>query len=184
MLQNLSHIWQKLVEMLHQPAGWFIGLGLFIADAVTGGRLIIYLVVIATTIDLICGIAVSIKRKNFAKSELMRLTVEKLVVYGAALLVFLCVDKAIENETSFDFALTSGLVGVVITMTEAWSFLASMLILFPKNPFLRLFQKALIGEIARKLQCDEEAVEAILKDARKKKQGRNAKGQFVSSKKK
>lgn len=184
MVQNLSHIWQKLGEMLHQPAGWFIGLGLFIAEAVSGGSLIIYLVVIATLIDLICGIAVAIKQKNFAKSELMRLTVEKFVVYGAALLVFLCVDKAIESETSWDFALTSGVVGVVITMTEAWSFLASMLILFPKNPFLRMFQKSLIGEIARKLQCDEAEVAAILNESRRKKQKRNAKGQFVSSQKK
>ena len=169
--------------MLHYPAGWLVGLGLFIAEAVTGGGFIVYLVVIATAVDLVCGIAVSIKRKNFAKSELMRLTVEKLVVYGLALMVFLCVDKAIENETSWEFGLTSGVVGVVITMTETWSFLASLLILFPKNPFLRLFQKALVGEIARKLQCDEEAVEAILKDARKKKVKRNAKGQFVAKKK-
>ena len=184
MLTTLGHIWQKVVEMLHYPAGWLVGLGLFIADAVTGGGLIIYLVVIVTAIDLVCGIAVSIKRKNFAKSELMRLTVEKLVVYGLALLVFLCIDKAIADETSFEFALTSGVVGVVIAMTETWSFLASLLILFPKNPFLRLFQKALIGEIARKLQCEEEAVEAILKDARKSKQKRNEKGQFVATKKK
>ena len=179
MITILSHLWQKVLEMLHYPAGWFMGLFLFVADAVTGGGRIIYLVVIATAIDLICGIAVAIKRKNFAKSELMRLTVEKLVVYGAAMLVFLCIDKAIETETTFEFALTSGVVGVVIAMTETWSFLASLLILFPKNPFLRLFQKALIGEIARKLQCEEEAVEAILKDARKTKQPRGKNGQFV-----
>ena len=179
MITILSHLWQKVVEMLHYPAGWFMGLFLFVADAVTGGGLIIYLVVIATAVDLVCGIAVAIKRKNFAKSELMRLTVEKLVVYGAAMLVFLCIDKAIEAETSWEFGLTSGVVGVVIAMTETWSFLASLLILFPKNPFLRLFQKALIGEIARKLQCEEDAVEAILKDARKTKQPRGKNGQFV-----
>lgn len=182
MITILSHLWQKVVEMLHYPAGWFMGLFLFVADAVTGGGLIIYLVVIATAIDLVCGIAVAIKRKNFAKSELMRLTVEKLVVYGAALLVFLCIDKAIETETTFEFALTSGVVGVVIAMTETWSFLASLLILFPKNPFLRLLQKALIGEIARKLQCEEDAVESILKDARKSKQPRAKNGQFAPKK--
>lgn len=185
MVTTLTHIGEKVADMLRYPAGWFVGLGLFIADAVTGGSLIIYLVVIATTIDLFCGIAVAIKRKNFARSELMRLTVEKLVVYGAAMLVFLCVDKAIEDQTSLDFALTSGVVGVVIAMTESWSFLASLLILFPKNPFLRLFQKALIGEIARKLQCEEDAVEAILKDARrsKNKQKRDKNGRFVPKKK-
>lgn len=179
MITILSHLWQKVAEMLQTPAGWLVGLFLFVADAVTGGGLIVYLVVIATAVDLVCGIAVAIKRKNFARSELMRLTVEKFLVYGAVMLVFLCVDKAIEEETTLEFALTSGLVGVVIAMTETWSFLASLLILFPKNPFLRLFQKALIGEIARKLQCEDDAVEAILKDARKTKQPRGKNGQFI-----
>ena len=184
----IAHISQKLLEALRYPASWLAGLGLFIADAVSGGVLIVYLVIIATAIDLICGIAVSIKRKNFAKSELMRQTVEKFVVYGTALLVFLCIDKAIAAETSWEFALTSGVVGVVIAMTETWSFLASLLILFPTNPFLRMFQKALIGEIARKLQCDEEEVEKILKESvRRKKamrQPRDPKGQFTPKPKK
>ena len=117
----------------------------------------------------------------------MRQTVEKLVVYGTAMLVFLCIDKAIETETSWEFALTSGVVGVVIAMTETWSFLASLLILFPTNPFLRMFQKALVGEIARKLQCDEDEVEAILKESvrrKKKAQPRGKNGQFVPRKKK
>lgn len=178
----ISNTWHKILEILQYPAGWFAGLGLFIADAVSGGRLIIYLVVIATVIDLFCGIAVSVKRKNFAKSELMRLTVEKLVVYGTAMLVFLCIDKAIEAETSWEFALTSGAVGVVIAMTETWSFLASLLILFPANPFLRMFQKALVGEIARKLQCEEDEVEMILKESvkrKKKVQPRAKNGQFA-----
>lgn len=180
-------MWQKFLEILQYPAGWLAGLGLFIADAVSGGRLIVYLIVIATVIDLACGIAVAVKRKNFAKSELMRLTVEKLVVYGAAMLVFLCIDKAIEAETSWEFALTSGVVGVVIAMTETWSFLASLLILFPANPFLRMFQKALVGEIARKLQCDETEVEMILKESirrKKKPQPRLKNGQFAPRKKK
>lgn len=178
---------QKITEMLQYPAGWLAGLGLFITDAVSGGGFIIYLVVIATFIDLCCGIAVSVKRKNFAKSELAKLTVEKFFVYGLTMLVFLCIDKAIEAETSWEFALTSGVVGVVIAMTETWSFLASLLILFPTNPFLRMFQKALVGEIARKLNCEEEEVEKILKESVRRKKGpqpRAKNGQFVPRKKK
>jgi len=37
MYSILSHIGQKMVEMLHYPAVWLVGLGLFIADAVSGG---------------------------------------------------------------------------------------------------------------------------------------------------
>ncbi|MBQ6287379.1 MAG: hypothetical protein IJK73_06980 [Bacteroidales bacterium] len=181
-----SHLWQKLADIIQYPAGWFMGFLLFIVDALSGGRLIIYIVIIATVIDLFCGIAVSIKRRNFAKSELMRLTVEKLVVYGTALLVFLCIDKAIAAETNLELALSSGLIGVVITMAETWSFLASLLILFPKNPFLRLLSKALIGEIARKLQCSEEEVKEALelglpsKEQKKATAGKDMAGENVT----
>lgn len=177
----ITHVWQKILEILQYPVGWLAGLGLFIADAFSDGLLILYIVVIATAVDLVCGIAVSFKRKRFAKSELMRQTVEKLVVYGAALLVFFSIDKVLEAETTLEVDLTSGVVGVVIALTETWSFLASLRILFPKNPLLRMISKALIGEIARKLNCEEADVEMILKESiRKKKQPRGKNGQFVA----
>lgn len=179
MITILSRVWQKVVEILHYPAGWLAGFGIFVADAVSGGRLVVYTVIVASVLDLACGIAVSRKRGKFTLSELIRQTVEKLAVYGTVLLAFLCLDKLLAIETTLDITITSGLVGAVITMAEVWSFAAALLILFPKNAFLRLFQKALIGEIARKLQCEEDAVEAILKDARKSKQPRGKNGQFV-----
>lgn len=184
MITILSRVWQKVVEMLHYPAGWFMGLLMFVADAVSGGRLVIYTVVVASVLDLGCGIAVSHKRGKFTLSELIRQTVEKLAVYGTVLLAFLCLDKVLAIETTLDITITSGLVGAVITMAEAWSFAASLLILFPKNAFLRLMQKALTGEMARKLGCDEEEVTAILNTYRKRKPARNEKGQFVKKEKK
>ena len=182
-MQRIVHsVWSKFLDILHYPAGWFAGFGLFIADAVSGGKLIIYTVVIASVIDLACGIAVSKKKKQFTLSELMRQTVEKLAVYGTVLLAFLCLDKVLAVETTLDITITSGLVGAIITMAEAWSFAASLLILFPKNAFLRIMQKALTGEIARKLGCDTDEVDKILNTYRKKKQARNEKGQFISNK--
>lgn len=158
----------KIGEVLQYPLAWLAGLGLFIADAFTRGKLTIYLVVVACIVDLICGIAVAIHRGKFTRSELMRLTVEKLLVYGCVMLIFLCIDGAIAEETGFELSLTSTLVGVVITLTEAWSFLASLLILFPKNALLRMMQKALTAEIAGKLGVEKEEVEAILAESRKR----------------
>ena len=179
-MQRIVHsVWSKFLDILHYPAGWFAGLGLFIGDAISGGKLIIYTVVITSVIDLICGIAVSRKKKQFTLSELIRQTVEKFAIYGTVLLVFLCLDKVLTVETTLDITLTSGLVGAVITMAEVWSFTASLLILFPKNAFLRLMQKALTGEIARKLGCENEEVNKILNNYRREKPVRNAKGQFV-----
>ena len=99
------------------------------------------------------------------------------------MLVFFGIDHVIETKANFTMDLTSGIVGSVIAMTETWSFLALLLILFPNNPFLKLLQKALTGELARKLDCTEEEVAEIL-NASRKKQPRNEKGQFVSKKNK
>ena len=118
MFHYASHIWEKLGEIAAYPIAWVGGIGLFVADAVIGGKIVIYMVVISAVIDLVCGIAVAISKKEFTQSELMRQTVEKLVVYGLAMLVFLCVDAAIEQETGFQTDITSGLVGVIIVLTE------------------------------------------------------------------
>ena len=165
----ITKLFAKIGIVFQQPWVWLAGLGLFVADAATRGKLTIYLVVIACIIDLICGIAVAIKRKRFAKSELMRLTVEKLLVYGCVMLVFLCIDGYIAEQTSFEMSLTSTLVGIVITMTETWSFLASLLIIFPKNPLLKMLQNKLTAEIASKLGVEKEEVEAILNESRQSK---------------
>lgn len=184
MFAYLSRVWEKFIDLLGYPWAWLVGIALFVADAFSAGMLIVYIVLIATVIDLVCGIAVSVKRKNFTRSELMRLTVEKILVYGFALLVFLCIDKVIEAETGFTTDVTSGLVGVVITLTESVSFMASLLILFPKNPFLRFMEKYLIAELARKLDCQEDEVKQILAESRKKKKpARGKNGQFISKKK-
>lgn len=182
LLSFLTRLGEKFGEIVHYPIAWISGLGLFVLDAVTGGKLVIYIVLIASVIDLICGIAVALKRKSFARSDLMRQTIEKLLVYGLVLIVFLCIDHVIERETGFTTDLTSGLIGVVMTLTETWSFLASLLIIYPDNPFLKFLQKALTGELARKLNCEESEVAAILKASRKK-QPRLKNGQFATRKK-
>lgn len=175
-LHTVPHLVEKSLEFIKYPLTWLAGLVMFVCNALTGGRLIIYTVVIASVIDLVCGIAVSLKRKRFTLSELVRQTVEKLVVYGLALIVFLVIDALISEGTGFEVALTGGVVGIVITFAETWSFLAALLILYPKNPLLKLLQKALTGEIARKLDIDESEVAKILARSQRP---RDAKGRFI-----
>lgn len=175
-LTAISHAWDKIVEFAKYPLAWLAGFAMFLVNAVAGGKIIIYVVVLATVIDLVCGIAVALKRKKFTQSDLIRQTVEKLVVYGLALLVFFAVDALVANGTGLEVALTSGVVGVVIAFTETWSFLASLLFLFPKNTLLQLLQKALTGEIARKLDIPEEEVAKVLARSQR---ARDDKGRFV-----
>lgn len=185
MLSFVEHVGEKIGEALQYPLTWISGLLLFIGEALAGGKMICYVVIIASVIDLICGIATARRKGKFTQSELLRQTVEKMVVYGLALVVFLCIDGLIEKETNIQLDITAGIVGVIITLTETWSFLASLLILFPENPFLKFMQKALTGEIARKLGCEDAEVTEILNASRKKRAvKRDNKGRFTKKTKK
>ena len=38
----IGHMWDKILEILQYPITWFGGLGLFVLDALAGGKIIIY----------------------------------------------------------------------------------------------------------------------------------------------
>lgn len=155
-LKYIEHIWDKLLDILHTVQGWFVAILIFLADYIAGHELAVGLVIAVTIMDAVWGITVSVKKKRFALSELARLTVGKLAVYGCAMMAFIGLDKMI------GMTLSASIIGAAITLVELWSASASMLILFPNFLFLRLLKKALTGEIAAKLKISEEDVEAVL----------------------
>lgn len=159
----LDRCFLKLGEALQHVWGWIIAVGLFIADIFAGHGFIVNLVVAVTLMDAIWGITVSLKQKKFALSELMRQTVGKIAVYGCALFGVAGVDFYLNSQTGLEMTITTAIVGVVIVLTELWSSTASMLILFPDFPVLHLLEKALTGEIARKLNIPENEVTEVLK---------------------
>ncbi len=157
MLQILEKMITKLGAILQTLQGWVIALGLllteyFFADHAT----VVWLVLTVTLLDAVWGIAVSVSHGQFTLSELMRLTVAKIAVYGCALAVFIGLDKVTGTELGTD------VVGSAIILCEGWSMCASMLILFPHIPVLQLLKKALTGEIATKLRINPEDVESAL----------------------
>lgn len=164
----LTHCYTKIGEVLQHFWGWFAAIGLFIADIFAGHAFIVNLVIAVTIMDAVWGIAVSLSQSKFALSELMRQTVGKIAVYGCALFGVAGVDLYLRNQTSLEMTITTAVIGVVIVLTELWSSAGSMLILFPDFPFLRIMQKALTGEIARKLQIPEEEVKEVLNTKHKK----------------
>lgn len=155
-IEYMEHIGMKLMSILSTAWGWAVGLVLLLIDFIAGHEMAVGLVVFVTLMDAVWGIAVSIKRKKFAISELARMTVGKLAVYGCAMLAFIGLDRLI------GMTLTASVIGAVITLVELWSASASMLILFPNFLFLKLLKKALTGEIADKLGVEPEEVEKVL----------------------
>jgi len=157
----ISHCFSKLAALSCTLYGWVLALITVIIDYFSPHALVIKLVVAATILDAVWGIAVSVKEGKFTLSELMRNTVGKLTVYGSALIVFIGLDKIT------DLTISTKVVGAAILLVELWSSSASMLILYPDFPFLKLFQKALSGEIASKLNIPVEEVQEVLKKKKK-----------------
>lgn len=160
----ISHCFSKLATLSCTVYGWVLAIITVIIDYFSPHALVIKLVVAATILDAVWGIAVSIKEGKFTLSELMRNTVGKLTVYGSALIVFIGLDKIT------DLTISTKIVGAAILLVELWSSSASMLILYPDFPFLRLFLKALQGEIAAKLNIPVEDVEKALKHKKDEKE--------------
>lgn len=157
MIQVLAKMFTKLSMILQTAQGWMIALGVFLAEYFFGDHAtVVWLVLTATLLDAVWGIAVSVSHGQFTLSELMRLTVAKIAVYGCALAVFIGLDKVTGTELSTD------IVGGAIILCESWSMCASMLIIFPHIAILQLLKKALIGEIATKLRIPPEEVEEVL----------------------
>lgn len=155
-MQILEHLFHKLCAILQTGWGWMVGAAIFIADYFAGHSFVVNFVVAVTLMDAGWGIAVSVKQGRFTLSELARLTIAKVAVYGCALFVFVGLDKMA------DTVLTTALVGSAIALVEFWSSCGSMLILFPNFLFLRLLKHALKGEIASKLHISEDEVDKVL----------------------
>lgn len=147
----------KLCEAICSVYGWALLLMMSVVDFIAGYKVVILIAFSAVIIDAVWGIASAIKRKQFALSELARDSLPKLTVYGSCLLMFMLVDRLM-----LEMEITTRVVCACIVLVEAWSATASMIICFPKLPFLRILRKALAGEIARKLNCDPTDVESIL----------------------
>lgn len=157
-----THFFQKLVCIFQTVSGWLTGLCLFFVEYFAGHKFVVFLVVSVTVMDAIWGIAVSVRQGKFTLSELARLTVAKLAVYGCAMFVFVGLDHIAGT------ILSAAIVGTLIVLVELWSSCASMLILFPDFLFLRLLKRALTGEIAAKLHVDVSEIDRILVDKKNK----------------
>ena len=80
------------------------------------------------------------------------------------ILIFIFIDKLIGVSNG----LTTSVICICIILVELFSTAASMLICFPNMPFLKLLKKALVGEIASKMNIKTEDVEKALEALNKK----------------
>lgn len=102
----------------------------------------------AVAADLFWGVIAAVKMNKFIMSAAFRETIKKVGIYSFALLGALAIEKITHTEGSFIAVRT---IAVFAAVCEFWSMSASMLIIYPNMPFLRIFRVQLKGEIASKL---------------------------------
>ena len=154
----------KLANIFSSLGGWLIAIITAFITYFAGHKFMLEMVLLSVVMDMVWGIVVSVKNKRFILSELARCTIEKVAIYGTVLVIFIGIDKLIGGET----VITATIVATLIIMVELWSSLANMSIIYPNMPFLRLLRRALVGEIARKLNVDESIVNIELSEKNEK----------------
>jgi hypothetical protein len=109
-------------------------------------------------IDLLVSIVANIKNNTFGLSKMLIKTPIKIAIY---LLLFWMV-VAIENVIGDDLSLGSRVICGIMCSIEFISISASLLILNPNLPILKLFSKFFVKEIANKLGYTEKEVKKLL----------------------
>ena len=140
--------------------GWMIGLLTIAATFVSPEKMSFIVVAGAIFADLFWGIAAAIKLKKFILSKALRETIKKIGIYAFALVGALAIEKVTHGDGSF---IAVRAIAVIAAVCEFWSMSASMLIVYPNMPFLKLLRGQLKGEIQSKVSKNVN-VDDILND--------------------
>lgn len=151
-------ILHKMEQIFSTPAGWIVSAGMAAATFLGPEALAFGAVGIAILWDMFWGIVSSIKRGRYGTSVLMKETPLKILIYGGSLLIVLLIERSLNA----DWGVGTRVLCSIAAVTELWSSTASILIVYPRCPFIRATRFMLKGEIANKLQCKPEEVEDIL----------------------
>lgn len=154
----------RIFDVITSFSGWLLGSLIFLvteyANFLGDTRIgILSLVLVATIIDLLWAVGVSIKRGMFCVSTGLTKTFLKLGVYATFLTMAVILESALTPDWDYLFR---GMAAIIIT-AEIISISAHILIIKPNLPFLRLMTKFLSSEISKKLGVSEEDVKELMK---------------------
>lgn len=154
----INNLWDKLGDILSSLEGVVYLLFIWIS-ALTAMIFGLYNEVIITTffcifVDLVWGVARSIKVGNYATSFLLKNTILKIGAYFSIMFVLIGIEHLLCIESGvFVISFT-----VIIAATELISILGNIAIVKPSLICVKLVRRMVIGEVARKLKIsDKEA---------------------------
>lgn len=153
----------KFSEAIQSGWGWFVAVMTMVITFISPEKTSFIVVGFAILADLFWGVAAALKMKKFILSDALRQTLVKVGIYSFALLGALAIESITHDTGSFIAVRT---VAVIAAVCEFWSMSASMLIVYPNMPFLKLLRGQLKGEMQSKVSKNVN-VDEILKDESK-----------------
>jgi hypothetical protein len=145
----VSNLWGQMILVVLSVLGFFQPE--WVSFAVVFGAILA---------DLFWGIVAALKTKKFILSKALRETLKKIGIYSFSMIGVYCTEWIIHENGSFIGVKT---VAVIASACELWSMSASMLIVKPDMPFLKIFRLQLKGEIEAKLGKN---ADSILKESK------------------
>lgn len=156
----ISKTLMNVLYALQTMLGWIVVLFAMLVTFIEPEKTSFIVVGLAILSDLFWGIAAAIKLKKFFLSTALRDTVKKIGIYSFALLGAMGIESIAHAEGTFVAVRT---IAIFAAVCEFWSMSASMLIIYPNMPFLRIFRSQLKGEIESKLSKNVD-IDEIFKD--------------------
>lgn len=148
----------KLCAALQTLYGWICAAAIFLVNIFDGYETAVISVAVCVALDTVWGIAAQVKTGRFTLSELGRAgMLSKWLLYASAIIAFIHIERMAGIDSHISVIVVCSLISIV----EVWSMSGSALIINPRMPFLRLFRRVLIGEIAHKMDVEPEKVEEM-----------------------
>lgn len=138
---------ERLFSILDSGVGWIISILMLMLSFVNPVWVSFATLLGAISIDLVFGIWSSLKQKKFILSGAIRETFKKTFIYAACLFFVFSMENTFPNDAFY----ITRVLGVIGCVCEFWSTLASMLIINPSMPFVKILRLQLKGEIEKKL---------------------------------
>lgn len=163
-LENIRYYASRLLEPLDNIPGRIMAGVLCVVNFFTPMWYPFLVVLVLIGFDLYWGIRAALKQGKFGKSEVGRRTVDKITSYFSCLMAAYMIEHILFDNS---IVITSA-ISALASACELWSFSASILIIHPEFPFIKLFRKYLIGEIESKMGlCMDELSKEAQKEVRK-----------------
>lgn len=158
----MTNTFEKLGDLLNSCAGvvsllfmWVLAL---LAMVLGLYKEVIIVTFFCIAVDMIWGIAKSVKVGKFATSFLLKNTILKIGAYFSIMLILICIEHILHIESKV-FVIT---FTVIIAATELISILGNIAIVKPSLIFVKLVRRMVIGEVARKLHISEKEAKKLL----------------------